>query len=214
MRPERDHLEIRFPRVAGYRVDVPKEELTAQFTRDSILELTPELTGPSKTWNEGIIGKGVDLNLLHTNSLRSAILEYNLTKRLLETKWRDGDGEPQLHLFGRLKAIAKQWLEDCLVCKGGTFPAQLMYEELGDMACERIAAAITRSHAGETPVKAMLDPYNPVGSTKHVNFTTLQGEPLAHRPAQVPGELDRLGQRLGGRVLPCRRGPPPASEPT
>ena len=40
------------------------------------------------------------------------------------------------------------------------------------MACERITRAITRSHHGENPVKAILDPYNPAGSTRHVRFTT------------------------------------------
>jgi type III restriction enzyme len=30
MRPERDALEIRFPRVAGYRVELPVERLTAR----------------------------------------------------------------------------------------------------------------------------------------------------------------------------------------
>ena len=34
--PERDHLEIRFPRVAGYRVDLPKEQLSAEFNEDSV----------------------------------------------------------------------------------------------------------------------------------------------------------------------------------
>jgi len=40
------------------------------------------------------------------------------------------------------------------------------------MACERITAAITRAEIGNRPVKAVLDPYNPVGSTAHVNFNT------------------------------------------
>ena len=40
------------------------------------------------------------------------------------------------------------------------------------MACEKITAGITRSHIDESPIKAMLDPYNPVGSTMHVNFNT------------------------------------------
>ena len=40
VRPERDHLEIRFPRVqAGDRVELPEERLTAEFTGDSVLEL-------------------------------------------------------------------------------------------------------------------------------------------------------------------------------
>ena len=40
------------------------------------------------------------------------------------------------------------------------------------MACERIAAAINRAHSGARPVKVLLDPFNPTGSTAHVNFTT------------------------------------------
>src|SRR5262249_28479280 len=75
-------------------------------------------------------------------------------------------------LFGQLKQITRQWLDNYLVCKGGTYPAQLMYRELADMACERITAGITRSLVGTRPIKAMLDPYNPTGSTMHVNFTT------------------------------------------
>jgi type III restriction enzyme len=47
-----------------------------------------------------------------------------------------------------------------------------MYPEFADMACERITAGITRSFHGARPIKAMLDPYNPVGSTKHVRFNT------------------------------------------
>src|SRR6202012_3450931 len=62
VRPERDHLEIRFPRVGGYRVELPEDRLIADFTEDSVLELTPELVGATETRNSGIIGEGVDLN--------------------------------------------------------------------------------------------------------------------------------------------------------
>jgi type III restriction enzyme len=51
VRPDRDALEIRFPRVVGYRVELPEERLTAKFTADSTLELTPDLVGPSMTRN-------------------------------------------------------------------------------------------------------------------------------------------------------------------
>jgi len=175
--PERDELEIQFPRVAGYRVELPEERLTAQFNDDSILKFTPELVGPSVTRNSGIIGESVDLTLIHTKDLRHSTLLYNLTHRLLETKWRDQGDEPRFHLFGQLKRITKEWLDTCLVCEGGTYPAQLMYQELADIACERITAAITRSMQGTYPIKAVLDPYNPTGSTSHVSFTTTR----AHR---------------------------------
>jgi len=172
VRPERDHLEIRFPRVEGYRVELPEERLTARFNEDSVLELTPDLVGPSVTRNEGIIGEGVDLTLVHTGDLRRSTLLFHLTQRLLYTKWRDPGEAPKLYLFGQLKRITRQWLDSCLVCKGGTFPAQLMYRSLADMACERITAGITSTLLGSRPVKAVLDPYNPTGSTSHVNFTT------------------------------------------
>jgi len=170
--PERDHLEIRFPRVQGYRVELPRERLTAEFNDDSVLELTPDLVGPSITRNQGIIGKGVDLSLEHLEDMRRSTLLFHITKRLLYTKWRDPGEEPKMHLFGQLKRIVKKWLDSCLVCKGGTYPAQLMYQELADMACGRITAAITSTLVGTQPVKAVLDPYNPVGSTRHVSFNT------------------------------------------
>ena len=172
IRPDRDHLEIRFPRVEGYRMELPSERLTAEFNDDSILELTPLLVGPSKTKNQGIIGEGVELDLKHLGDMRRSTLLFHLTKRLLYTKWRDPDGEPKMHLFGQLKRITKQWLDNYLICKGGTYPAQLMYQELADMACVRITDGINRTLLGDQPVKAVLDPYNPEGSTVHVNFRT------------------------------------------
>ena len=172
VRPERDHLEIQFPRVEGYRVELPEEKLSAEFNDDSILELTPDLVGPSITKNAGIIGEDVDLTLIHTNTLRQTTLLYHLTKNLLEKKWRDPGGEPLLHLFGQLKQITKQWSDNCLICRGNTYPAQLMYLELAEMACNRITDGITRSFIGEKPIKAVLDPFNPTSSTKYVSFTT------------------------------------------
>lgn len=172
VRPERDPLEIRFPRVKGYRVELPEERLTATFNDDSVLALTPDIVGPSITNNAGIIGEGVNLSLEHLEDMRRSTLLFHVTKRLLYTKWRDLGKDPKLHLFGQLKRITKEWLDTCLVCKGGTYPALLMYQELADIACERITAGITRSLAGTMPIKAVLDPYNPTGSTMHVNFTT------------------------------------------
>jgi len=81
VRPERDHLEIRFPRVAGYRVDLPHEKLTATFNDDSILELTPDLVGPTNTRNQGIIGEMVDLTLVHTGDLRRSTLLFHSHKK-------------------------------------------------------------------------------------------------------------------------------------
>lgn len=170
--PDRDHLEITFPRVQGYRIELPEERLRADFNDDSRLTIDQKMVGASETRNSGIIGEVVDLNLEHTGSVRKSTVIHHLTKELLYTKWRDPDGQPKLHLFGQLKRITRRWLDECLECKGNTFPAQVMYRAISDTACERITAAITTTMEGDNNIKAMLDPYNATGSTQDVNFTT------------------------------------------
>jgi type III restriction enzyme len=184
VRPDRDALEIRFPRVEGYRVELPEQRLRAAFTPDSVLVLTPDLVGPSITRNAGLIGAEVDLSLQHLEDVRQTTLVYHITRRLLYTRWRDPNAEPKLYLFGQLKQITRQWLDTCLRCEGDTYPAQLLYQELADMACARITDAILRAAAESPPaaaaapaagppaIVALLDAYNPTGSTAYVNFNT------------------------------------------
>ena len=176
MRPERDHLEIRFPRVEGYRIELPEEQLSAKFDDDSELVLTPDLVGPSLTQSSGIIGKSEDLSLQHLDKVRQSTILYEVTKRLVYTKWRDPGEEPKLHLFGQLKRITKEWMEGYLVCKGGTYPGLLMYQELADMACERITRGISEHFKEDRPVRVLLDAYNPTGTTNHVRFNTSKTE--------------------------------------
>jgi type III restriction enzyme len=172
VRPDRDHLEITFPRVEGYRVELPDTQLVARFNEDSKLVLTPALVGPSITTNSGIIGEQADMSLAHLKDVRTSTLLFNLTRRLILTNWRDPGEEPRLNLFGQLKRITREWLDTCLECKGDTYPALLMYQELADMACNRITAGITMAMKDVRPIKALLDPFNPTGSTAHVRFNT------------------------------------------
>ncbi len=180
MRPDRDALEITFPRVEGYRVELPEERLAASFNAESVLTLDPKQVGPTIVHSAGIIGKGINLTVKHLGDVRPSTVLFNLTQRLLYTKWRDPGEAPKLHLFGQLKRIVKEWLDAVddagnpkyLVCKGDTYPALLMYQELADMACNKITAAITRKFEGERPIKALLDAYNPTGSSAHVRFNT------------------------------------------
>jgi len=172
VRPERDMLEITFPRVEGYRVELPEERLVADFNDESKFVLTPILIGPSQTQTSGIIGESADMTLQHLGDMRPSTLVFKLTQRLLETSLREPSEPPKLHLFGQVKRIAKDWLDTCLICKGDTYPALLLYPEIADIACNKITAAITRHFLGERPIKALLDPYNPTGTTMHVRFNT------------------------------------------
>ena len=171
--PERSHLEIVFPRVSGYRVVLPEDQFNCKFTETSVLKLTPDDVGPTSTQNAGIIGVAVNMNLKKLENMRKSTIIYTLTEQLIRNHYRDADGNPKNHLFGQLKQIVRQWLDEYLVCEGGTYPAQLAYQQLGAVACERVAAAISRAdHDEQRPIQAILEPFNPQGSTVHVNFNT------------------------------------------
>ncbi|MCY4107584.1 MAG: restriction endonuclease, partial [Chloroflexi bacterium] len=171
VRPDRDALTIEFPRVEGFSIELPDEGLTARFTPDSAFTLTPDMVGPTKTRNEGILGEGVELTPAIVAKMRPASLAFHLAKHLLFRHFRGADGVPRLHLLGDLKRIAREWLDCYLVCKGGTSPGQLLYATIADDACERIRNAI-QPLTGDRCIRAVLDPYNPRGSSAEVDFTT------------------------------------------
>ena len=202
VRPDRDALEISFPRVVGYRVELPEEILTADFNEDSCLQLTPELVGPSITRNEASSARGVNLSLDHLDKVRENTILMHLTRHLLMHKFRDAGQELSSIFFGQLKRIAAQWLHQCFSCAGNTMPGQLLYRELADMACERITAAITplaviqeSSRDGHPGCLQSAGLHAPRQLHHH------QAQPLANRCPQMPRQLGGAGQRLGRGVL-------------
>jgi len=170
--PARDAAEIRFPRVEGYRTELPQERLTAQFSEDSSLHLTPDLVGATETVNAGIIGEQTDLTLAHLADQRGSTIALKLAQRILERHLTDADQAPKLHLIMPLKSIVRRWMTGHLTCSGGTYPAQLLYYNIADRVAERIMRAITLAQGEGGAVKVMLDPYNAAGSTRNVSFMT------------------------------------------
>lgn len=166
---ERD-LAIVFPRVSGYRRELPSEKLDAVFTEDSRLEITPNDIGPTSVVMEGIVGAGVTITPKVLERLRPSEISFNLAKHLLYTSFRDEDGFPKQHLFPQIQRIARRWIDEgYLVAKGVPIGAILYQDQLA-RAAEKIDIACTRG--GEGRIVAVLDPYNPKGSTRHVNFIT------------------------------------------
>jgi type III restriction enzyme len=171
---EREALAIRFPRVTGYRAELPEERFDARFTDESRLLLDPALVGPSKARLEGVVGEGHDISPETLDEMRPSTIAMHLSKRLVERYFRDGEAIPPYHLVGKLQPITRRWIEQCLTCKGGTKIGMLTYADIADKAAALIYAAIAR-HAGERGeplVRAILDPFNRAGSTTHVRFIT------------------------------------------
>ena len=82
-----------------------------------------------------------------------------------------------------------------------------MYQELADMACTRITAGITNALEDHRPIKALLDPYNPTGSTVHVRFNTSRADrwDTSGPPPKNHVNWVVLDSDWEAEFLPCRR---------
>jgi type III restriction enzyme len=122
--PEREALTLRFPRVTGYRLALPPGKLTANFTADSRLTISPEDL-PTETELEAIVGEALKLTLDRLKERRLKEVAFSVAGYALRARFRDEDGNLKPYLFPSLLAITERWLKECLVCKGGTFPQLL-----------------------------------------------------------------------------------------
>ncbi|QPM91426.1 BPTD_3080 family restriction endonuclease [Pseudooceanicola algae] len=171
--PERDHLEINFPRVQGYVVDLPSDKLEVDFSNTEKYVLTPEKVSATLVTMQGIVGESERLSLDYLRTARLSTIAYNVAKHMIFEKLRDENGAPKMHLLIPAKRIVLQWLkEGHFECKGDTVPAQLLYRELADEVCDVIFNALTDPVRGVSVLRAVLDPYNPEGSTLGVQFNT------------------------------------------
>jgi type III restriction enzyme len=60
-----------------------------------------------------------------------------------------------------MKKVVRDWLDQCLVCKGGTNHGLLMFRETADMGCERMIQAIVVSAvSSDTENRATSDTEN------------------------------------------------------
>ncbi|WP_425044647.1 BPTD_3080 family restriction endonuclease [Primorskyibacter sp. S87] len=183
MSPERDNLEITFPRVQGYVADLPSEKLEVDFSKTEPYVLTPEKVAATVVTMQGIIGESEKLNLDYLKTARLSTIAYNVAKHMIFEKLRDENGAPKMHLLMPAKRIVLQWLkEGHFVCKGDTVPAQLLYRELADEVCDIIFGALIEGPRGDSILRAVLDPYQPEGSTMGVHFNTSVATRYSPRP--------------------------------
>lgn len=154
---ERIECEIAFPRVIGYRYDLPTDRLSAEFTDDSRMAISTADV-PSWTENKPIVGESSILRMDELKARRPQEVAFLLAKLVLEKYFRqDGekregrtsehkfDSEVQAWLFPQVLNITRRWLDECVTCKDNTFPQMLL---------------------------PILRPYDAVGSTRYVSFDT------------------------------------------
>lgn len=170
---ERIALEITYPRLTGYRYELPAETLRADFTVDAKMNLSTADV-PTETENAPIIGEKSIHTLDDLRKHREQEVVFLLSKYVLENYFRDEEGKGNIKpwLFPQLLKISRQWMKQCLYCADNTFPQLLLLVEYAKAASDKIYQSIVAAEPEEKRLMPMLQPYDTVGSTKHVDFDT------------------------------------------
>ncbi len=169
---ERASLEMRFPRLQGYRYDLPADRLTPKFSEESRYVLTTRDI-PTTTESAPIVGESSLHTLDDLKKRRPQEMEFRVARLTLEKFFRDDQNAVKHWLFPKLLAIVRRWVrEGYVVCKDDTFPQMLLWAQFAHEAAERIYRSTVAGESGEKTLKPILFPYDPEGSTCHVDFDT------------------------------------------
>jgi type III restriction enzyme len=179
---DRPWLQITFPRVAGYRYEIPAARLKAKFDDEARVVLSSRDI-PMRVENAPIVGESVFLTLDELKKRREQEVAFAIARLILERYCRDaeaaksnvGNGQAgvQVWLFPQVLAIVKDWLQSGYVdCHDDTFPQLLLFMQKASEAAEKIYRAIVASSGGAKRLRAEMQPYDPVGTTAGVTYDT------------------------------------------
>ena len=171
---ERVALEITFPRVVGYRYDLPSDRLEPRFTPDSEMSLSSQDV-PLRVEVEPIVGQADVMDLDGLRAIRPQALAFRLARLTVDRWLRDDEGNERPWLFPQVLEVTKRWLAECVRLKDGAFPQMLALTQLSHLAAERIYRSIVLGSSGEARLLPMFRAYDAVGSTAAVDFTTTKG---------------------------------------
>jgi type III restriction enzyme len=167
-------LEVTFPRVVGYRFDVPAERLTAKFNASHREVLTTQDL-PTHTLDAPIVGERAELILDEAKTLRPQTVAFHLATHLQQHHFPD-----RPWLFPQLLGIVRDWLGDPdgdspnVDYGDDTFPGLLVFGQKKHAVCEKIARAILTASGGAQRLRAELAPTDFLGTTTGLAFDTVK----------------------------------------
>lgn len=171
---EREHYEITFPNLTGYRIEYPGDELLMDFSDVEDYEIDG-----SKIPTETDLGTAFEehkekLKLEQVLEKREAHIHYILTRALLRHRYSDDDGNPKFEKFARLKEIVAYWYEHktkLLNITDDNYKKLVFYHDAKTIA-QHIDRGINPQANTEEFVKPIFNYYNPFGSSIYVNGNT------------------------------------------
>jgi type III restriction enzyme len=208
--PDRYDLRIAFPKLDGYRIELPDERVFATFDEDSRLHLDQtEVALWVKTG--GVIGPVVETDLDRIRNARPQRVAFALAKNLSERNFTVLDDVERPWLFPQLVNISKQWLDECVTAEPGVTVGNLLLAQPGAEATEKIANAIVSYPGSRDPiVMPIIRPFDDRGSTDDVYFLTrkvvMDPQPTkSHgRPSRSSSVSSRASATSGTACIPAK----------
>lgn len=179
----REHLRIRFPKLTGYRVELPDEDIWLDLETAPAFEIGPN-TVPRWVEMQGLVGAG-ERERGEDRSYRPQEVAFALAKRILDTQFNTVD-DKRPWLFPKLIGMCRDWIEKKVhLADGYTLGYLMTITEAQAEAAEQVWNAITRQIGNRRErLRPMLNRFDPEGSTGDVDFVT--------RKATVPTEKSEV----------------------
>jgi type III restriction enzyme len=167
----REHLEITFPKLTGYRVEIPDEDIWLDLDAAPEFDIGPN-TVPRWVEMQGVVGSG-ERERGESRLYRPQEVAFTLAKRILDTQFNTTD-DKRPWLFPKLLELSRQWIEERVVLAEGYDLGYLMtISEAQAEAAESVWSAITRQVGNRRErLRPMLDRFDPEGTTADVSFHT------------------------------------------
>lgn len=171
---EREKLEIQFPNIVGYRSENVMGRIVADYTEEPKFKLNFTQI-PEETILSTPIGEDIKVLKKDYRELRDAQVIYVLTQRLIQQYYTDHEKGREFQLFGQLKRIVEKWYNSQVEIIGGDGSKEIrrlvIFWNQKETATS-IYEGIRRANTDNEQIKAILNYYNPTGSTKYVFGTT------------------------------------------
>ena len=195
--PDRVHMEMRFPRVESYVMSLEKNLVVCDVSKMERLSIKPEhqptatYVSPTVGYKTGSPDKSREFSFLRhdreqyyrDNHIQT--INFRITKMIIESlvsgvsvvserKKRVQLLQARHHLFPQVLQFVEEFVGS-QVDYNGAHPCELGMKEYVEKIVERFLDAIRpNTIEGEPPLLPILDRYNPIGSTKDVNFKTIR----------------------------------------
>ena len=167
----RDDYEICFPNIVGYRSETPDGEIRADY--NGVEKFPIDFTKiPTKTILQSAIAPTLQVMKVEYDDLRDAQVIYYLTWQLIRSHYTDREGGQQFQLFAPLKQIVQQWYNEQIEVIGGDKEPEEMKRLVILWQQSKVLASIyegiRQANRQDERITAILNYYNPKGSTAHV----------------------------------------------